>query len=118
MNPVAPVVVGDLTKRFRSVVAVDSISFTCERGVIGLLGPNGAGKTTVIGAACGLVKKTSGTIRVFGVDLDREPLRPVELCSRPWSSRSPSTARAPGDSRARRTRSKAGASRKSPRRPE
>jgi ABC-2 type transport system ATP-binding protein len=37
-----------------------------------LLGPNGAGKSTTIGIVCSLVRKTSGTVRVFGHDLDRE----------------------------------------------
>ena len=68
MNPVAPVVVGDLTKRFRSVVAVDSISFTCERGVIGLLGPNGAGKTTLLRMLATVLGPDSGTVRLFGLD--------------------------------------------------
>jgi ABC-2 type transport system ATP-binding protein len=38
-----------------------------------LLGPNGAGKTTIIGIATGLVNKTSGTVKVFGHDIDKEP---------------------------------------------
>ena len=37
-----------------------------------LLGPNGAGKSTTIGIICGLVNKTSGTIKVFGHDIDSE----------------------------------------------
>lgn len=37
-----------------------------------LLGPNGAGKSTMIGIICSLVRKTSGTVTVFGHDLDRE----------------------------------------------
>jgi ABC-2 type transport system ATP-binding protein len=37
-----------------------------------LLGPNGAGKSTTIGIVTGLVNKTSGTVRVFGCDIDRE----------------------------------------------
>jgi len=68
MNSAAPVMVGDLTKRFRSVVAVDSISFTCERGVIGLLGPNGAGKTTLLRMLATVLGPDSGTVRLFGLD--------------------------------------------------
>lgn len=37
-----------------------------------LLGPNGAGKSTTIGIICSLVRKTSGTVSVFGYDLDQE----------------------------------------------
>jgi ABC-2 type transport system ATP-binding protein len=38
-----------------------------------LLGPNGAGKSTIIGIICSLINKTSGKVKVFGVDLDRDP---------------------------------------------
>ena len=40
--------------------------------IFALLGPNGAGKTTLIGAVTGLINKTEGTIKVFGVDLDED----------------------------------------------
>lgn len=54
-----------LSKRFNDFTAVDSISFSVERGeVFGLLGPNGAGKTTTIKMLCGLMKADSGEIRV------------------------------------------------------
>jgi ABC-2 type transport system ATP-binding protein len=43
-----------------------------EGDFYGLLGPNGAGKSTAIGIICSLVRKTSGTISVFGVDIDRD----------------------------------------------
>jgi len=38
----------------------------------GLLGPNGAGKSTIIGIVCSLVMKTSGTVKIFGVDIDED----------------------------------------------
>ena len=51
-------------------VALANIDLTIRKGeIFALLGPNGAGKTTLIGAVCGLVKPTSGTIRAFGHDL-------------------------------------------------
>jgi len=47
--------------------AVDRVSFRVERGqVVGLLGPNGAGKTTALRVLMGLIRPTSGTVRVFG----------------------------------------------------
>ncbi len=50
--------------------ALDCVNLTINKGeIFALLGPNGAGKTTLIGAVCGLVRPTSGTIRAFGDDL-------------------------------------------------
>lgn len=50
--------------------ALDDVSLTIRKGeIFALLGPNGAGKTTLIGAVCGLVRPTGGTIRAFGNDL-------------------------------------------------
>ncbi len=62
--------VTDLRKVFGELAAVDGITFTAEPGAIfGLLGPNGAGKTTTIGCICGLLKPTSGRVRVLGHDV-------------------------------------------------
>ncbi len=53
-----------------SVTALDSVDLEIRKGeIFALLGPNGAGKTTLIGAVCGLVRPTSGTITAFGYDL-------------------------------------------------
>ncbi len=50
--------------------ALDDVDLTIRKGeIFALLGPNGAGKTTLIGAVCGLVRPSSGTIRAFGDDL-------------------------------------------------
>src|SRR6516164_11660816 len=60
----------ELTKRFGTFTAVDSVSFEVRRGeIFGLLGPNGAGKTTTFRMLCGLLPATSGTLRVAGMDL-------------------------------------------------
>jgi ABC-2 type transport system ATP-binding protein len=51
-------------------IALDHVDLTIGKGeIFALLGPNGAGKTTLIGAVCGLVRPSSGTIRAFGLDL-------------------------------------------------
>ncbi len=61
-----------LRKEFGSVVAVEDVSFDVPRGeVFGLLGANGAGKTTTLHMLLGLIKPTSGSIRVFSMDLSR-----------------------------------------------
>ena len=50
--------------------ALDGVDLTIHRGeIFALLGPNGAGKTTLIGAVCGIVRVTGGTIHAFGQDL-------------------------------------------------
>jgi ABC-2 type transport system ATP-binding protein len=64
----------DLVKRFGENTAVDGVSFTVEPGtVLGLLGPNGAGKTTTVRMMTTLTEPTSGTARVAGFDVRREP---------------------------------------------
>ncbi|MBO0750346.1 MAG: ABC transporter ATP-binding protein, partial [Porphyrobacter sp.] len=62
-----------LSKTYKGGVrALDSVDLDIRRGeIFALLGPNGAGKTTLIGAVCGLVKPTAGTMHAFGVDLAR-----------------------------------------------
>ena len=61
-----------LTKRFKTVAAVDDVSFAVLPGMTtGLLGGNGAGKTTTITMLLGLLLPTSGSIRVLGEDMVR-----------------------------------------------
>ncbi|QBR93981.1 ATP-binding cassette domain-containing protein [Nocardioides euryhalodurans] len=63
-----------LVKHFGETVAVDGVSFAVPRGtVLGLLGPNGAGKTTTVRMMTTLTTPTSGTARVAGHDVLREP---------------------------------------------
>ncbi|MEP3421160.1 MAG: ABC transporter ATP-binding protein [Erythrobacter sp.] len=59
--------------RGAGVTALDGVDLDIRQGeIFALLGPNGAGKTTLIGAVCGLVRPTSGTITAFGYDLARD----------------------------------------------
>jgi len=59
----------DLTKRFGSFVATDHVTFSVNRSeIFGLLGPNGAGKSTTFKMLCGLLKPSSGTARIAGID--------------------------------------------------
>ncbi len=61
-----------LVKVFKSLRAVDDVSFSIQQGeILGLLGPNGAGKTTIIHMLLGLTTPTSGVIRIFGCDLQK-----------------------------------------------
>lgn len=62
----------NLTKVYKNgVVALRGIDLTVEQGdFFALLGPNGAGKSTTIGIISSLVNKSSGTVKVFGHDLD------------------------------------------------
>ncbi|MBX6350592.1 MAG: ATP-binding cassette domain-containing protein [Clostridia bacterium] len=63
-----------LVKRYGPLTAVDDCSFAVERGeIFGFLGPNGAGKTTTIQILATLLPPTSGTARVGGSDVVREP---------------------------------------------
>ena len=55
-------------------LALDDVSFDVPRGqIFGLLGPNGAGKSTLINILAGLVTKSSGTVSIWGFDIDRHP---------------------------------------------
>ncbi len=64
----------DLHKKYKGgFEALSGLSLDVQEGqFFGLLGPNGAGKTTTIGIITSLVTKTSGKIRVFGVDIDAD----------------------------------------------
>jgi ABC-2 type transport system ATP-binding protein len=67
-NP-ASIMVQDLTKKFGDFTAVDKVSFSVSPGeVFGWLGPNGAGKTTTIRILLGLMRPTSGSSYVLGLN--------------------------------------------------
>jgi len=74
----AAISVTGLVKRYRGSdeATVNGLDLEVREGeIFGLLGPNGAGKTTTLSIVCGLMKATSGSVRVFGVDVTRHPAR-------------------------------------------
>ncbi|MGC4058090.1 MAG: ABC transporter ATP-binding protein [Chitinophagaceae bacterium] len=72
--------VQNLVKRYGDFTAVDGISFDVAHGeIFGLLGPNGAGKTTTLEIIETLREKTSGTVIVDGIDLDKHPNKIKEI---------------------------------------
>jgi ABC-2 type transport system ATP-binding protein len=69
----SPIAIDRLVKRYKTVTAVDGISFAIEAGsCAALLGGNGAGKTTTISTIMGLVEPTSGRVTVLGADMPRD----------------------------------------------
>lgn len=63
-----------LTKAFGKIRAVRGVDLNIEKGeIFGLLGPNGAGKTTTIGMLCTIVRPTSGTAKLAGFDIVKNP---------------------------------------------
>jgi|GEM_PF-3443309 len=74
----AAISIRDLKKRYAPAgngegkLALKGVSFDVpEGGIFGLLGPNGAGKSTLINIMAGLVRKSSGTIDIWGFDIDK-----------------------------------------------
>ena len=66
----------NLEKRYRNFYAVKNNTFKIKKGeIFGLLGPNGAGKSTSFKMMCGLARPTSGTARIMGVDIKKNPER-------------------------------------------
>ncbi|AUS77060.1 ABC transporter ATP-binding protein [Actinoalloteichus sp. AHMU CJ021] len=72
--------VNELHKRYGSTVAVHDVSLSVRQGeIFGILGRNGAGKSTTVECVAGLLRPTSGTVRVLGLDphRDRDRVRQV-----------------------------------------
>jgi ABC-2 type transport system ATP-binding protein len=74
-----PIEIERLVKIYKTVPAVDGISFTLKAGSItALLGGNGAGKTTTIATIMGLVTPTSGRVAVLGAEMPRQRYRVLQ----------------------------------------
>jgi ABC-2 type transport system ATP-binding protein len=66
----------NLTKRYGNITAISNINLTIPNGqFFGFLGPNGAGKTTTIKTIVGLLKPTSGIVKVEGFDVQKDPIQ-------------------------------------------
>ncbi len=67
--------ISNLTKRFGSFTAVDNLTLTIPRGsIFAFLGTNGAGKTTTIRMMTGVLKPTSGSVKICGHDIQTNPI--------------------------------------------
>ncbi|WP_455367311.1 ABC transporter ATP-binding protein [[Eubacterium] cellulosolvens] len=78
MDPI--ITASQLTKQFDGFTAVDNIDFKIEkRECFGFLGPNGAGKTTTMRMIQGISPKTSGSLRVNGVEVEDQPRKVKNL---------------------------------------
>ena len=79
MKETEPVIeVQDLTKRYGALLAVNAISFKVRKGeVFAFLGPNGAGKTTTVEIIETIRAPTSGSVRLFGMDVTKRKLEIV-----------------------------------------
>jgi len=62
------IVIKELTKKFRNIIVLNNISLEIPEGIVGIIGPNGSGKSTLIKLIVGLIKPTSGEIKVFGFE--------------------------------------------------
>ncbi|HCJ07245.1 MAG: ABC transporter ATP-binding protein [Lachnospiraceae bacterium] len=64
----------NLTKQYGKFLALDHLNLHIDKGEIyGFVGPNGAGKTTTMRIVCGLLKATSGSVTVDGIDAIKQP---------------------------------------------
>src|SRR5258708_27086035 len=74
-TPEPVIVIDQMQKSYGKIQAVRGISMSVERGeIFGFLGPNGAGKTTTIRCMLDVIRPSAGTIRVLGLDAQRDAL--------------------------------------------
>lgn len=67
----------NISKKYKNKTVLDSISESFTEGIYGLLGENGAGKTTLMRIICGILKPTTGTVKLDGIDVSEENYRAV-----------------------------------------
>jgi ABC-2 type transport system ATP-binding protein len=79
--PVPLIETNNLVKKYGDKLAVDDVSFQVQAGeIFGFLGPNGAGKTTTIKMIVGLLRPTTGLVRVAGFDVVAQPVQAKAAC--------------------------------------
>ena len=68
--------INNLSKKYKNIKVVDNINLNVKEGSIyGFLGPNGAGKSTTIRMILGLIKASSGTVKLFGDDIQKDRIK-------------------------------------------
>jgi branched-chain amino acid transport system ATP-binding protein len=78
LTAAALLAVRGLTRRFGGLVAVKDLDFGVRSGeILGLIGPNGSGKSTVMKMIMGIVRPSSGSIRLDGIELSRLPAHQI-----------------------------------------
>ena len=79
MSSESVITVSSLTKFYGDFKAVDSVSFTVDKGsVYGYLGPNGAGKSTTIRTMLGLLKPDQGEVQIRGANPTKDPVQALQ----------------------------------------
>jgi ABC-2 type transport system ATP-binding protein len=74
-----PIAVQDLTRTYGAAVAVEALSFEVAAGeIVGLIGPNGAGKTTTLRTLAGILRPTSGSVRIDGFEIGADAAAAIE----------------------------------------
>ena len=72
--------VKNVTKRFNDKLVLDNVSYSVNEGeIFGFIGPNGAGKSTLINIMTSLLVPDSGTIKICGYDILKEPIKAKEF---------------------------------------
>ena len=73
--------INNLVKKYGDNVAVNDLSLNIDsKGVYGFLGPNGAGKSTTMNILTGYIGATSGTVKINGYDIFKEPEEAKKEC--------------------------------------